>query len=352
VSGSLQQRPGLLLHGPVHRRSWLLRAQGGLRAGAPQAAGALGGQARVPRPGQQGAVQGRARQELRQGLQELPLLQVWASGPAGGCTGDGAACPARPRGQARRDGLWPGRRRQKTVDVKTECASCCSGRGNWCGTCLFLRMGENIDEVGAPAPGGSVLEGCPRAAAAGGRALVHGTVGCSRHSPGPQPTPTPTPTPPAGAQGPGLDLPLLPGHLQLLRRQVHPRAARPAADQPALLGGAQAGLRLGEAALPAARCPRPAAAACAGLRCRARGCLARGPAGTRPRAPCSPLPPAAQVAHYLILTHLSESCRANPAGFMGGLGRAPARPQQRAQPAAGDLDADPWLLQQQRGGHG
>lgn len=51
--------------------------------------------------------------------------------------------------------------RQKTVDVKTRCG--CefafkrgrqqlpggAGRGKWCAKCLELRMGENIEEVGA-----------------------------------------------------------------------------------------------------------------------------------------------------------------------------------------------------------
>ena len=45
--------------------------------------------------------------------------------------------------------------RQKTVDVKTECPCYHTrgrmaggrGRGFWCGTCLNIRMGQNLDEV-------------------------------------------------------------------------------------------------------------------------------------------------------------------------------------------------------------
>ncbi len=45
--------------------------------------------------------------------------------------------------------------RQRTVQIKTVCSSCEGvnnvyggpGRGYWCGSCLWLRMGENIDEL-------------------------------------------------------------------------------------------------------------------------------------------------------------------------------------------------------------
>lgn len=45
--------------------------------------------------------------------------------------------------------------RQRTVQIKTVCSSCEGvnnfyggpGRGYWCGSCLWLRVGENIDEV-------------------------------------------------------------------------------------------------------------------------------------------------------------------------------------------------------------
>jgi Zinc-finger domain of monoamine-oxidase A repressor R1 len=45
--------------------------------------------------------------------------------------------------------------RQRTTEVKTVCSSCdgCNNffggpaRGYWCGSCLWLRVGENIDEV-------------------------------------------------------------------------------------------------------------------------------------------------------------------------------------------------------------
>jgi hypothetical protein len=45
------------------------------------------------------------------------------------------------------------------------------------------------------------------------------------------------------------------------------------------------------------------------------------------------------VAHYLILTHLLESFKANPIGFLGSVARAPARLQQRPQSAGGELAA-------------
>jgi hypothetical protein len=38
--------------------------------------------------------------------------------------------------------------RQKTTNKKTSCASCGSSEGNWCASCLYDRIGENIDEVG------------------------------------------------------------------------------------------------------------------------------------------------------------------------------------------------------------
>jgi len=37
--------------------------------------------------------------------------------------------------------------RQKTIDVKTTCTICQSIRGQFCGTCLQNRYGENLDEV-------------------------------------------------------------------------------------------------------------------------------------------------------------------------------------------------------------
>lgn len=45
--------------------------------------------------------------------------------------------------------------RQRTIEVKTVCSRCegvkdqvgGAGRGYWCGACLWLRMGENIEEV-------------------------------------------------------------------------------------------------------------------------------------------------------------------------------------------------------------
>jgi hypothetical protein len=38
--------------------------------------------------------------------------------------------------------------RQKTIDSKTWCNGCGDGTGIWCGNCLFIRIGENLNEVG------------------------------------------------------------------------------------------------------------------------------------------------------------------------------------------------------------